>query len=133
MGRHTIDIGKVGYVQIDCGRIGGIGPAKQVAEYAKEKGVTYVNHTFASHLALCASIQPYAGLEAHRICEYPVQPQPMAWAMCKTYIAPDRNGEVRVPDRPGLGIELDHAAMERYPVEAEIKGGEYLYRTPALD
>lgn len=134
MAKHTIDFGKVGFIQIDCGRIGGIGPAKQVADYARARGITYVNHTFTSHLALCASIQPYAGLEEHRICEYPVKPQPMAWEMCKTHIAPDHNGEVRVPDRPGLGIELDRAAMKRYLVEAEIKvAGKHLYRTPALD
>ncbi|HEU4827075.1 MAG TPA: mandelate racemase/muconate lactonizing enzyme family protein [Dongiaceae bacterium] len=134
MAKHTIDIGKVGFIQIDCGRIGGIGPAKQVADYAAGKGVTYVNHTFTSHLALCASIQPFAGLADHRICEYPVKPQPMAWEMCRTHIAPDRNGEIRVPDAPGLGIEIDGAAMKKYLVDAEIKvAGKTLYRTPALD
>jgi len=134
MARHTIDIGKVGYIQIDCGRIGGIGPAKQVADYAVGKGVTYVNHTFTSHLALCASIQPFAGLPDHRICEYPVKPQPMAWEMCKTHIAPAANGEVRVPEEPGLGMEMDRAAMKKYLVDAEITvGGKVLYRTPSLD
>jgi L-alanine-DL-glutamate epimerase-like enolase superfamily enzyme len=134
MARHTIDIGKVGFIQIDCGRIGGIGPAKQVADYAAGKGVTYVNHTFTSHLALCASIQPFAGLADHRICEYPVKPQSVAWDMCRTHIAPDRNGEIRVPDAPGLGIEIDGAAMKKYLVDAEIKvAGKTLYRTPALD
>jgi L-alanine-DL-glutamate epimerase-like enolase superfamily enzyme len=134
MARHTIDIGKVGFIQIDCGRIGGIGPAKQVADYAAGKGVTYVNHTFTSHLALCASIQPFAGLAEHRICEYPVKPQSVAWDMCRTHVAPDRNGEIRVPDSPGLGIEMDRAAMKRYLVDAEIKvAGKLLYRTPALD
>ena len=133
MAKHTIDIGKVGFIQIDCGRIGGIGPAKQVADYAVGKGVTYVNHTFTSHLALCASIQPYAGLSEHRICEYPVKPQPMAWEMCKTHIAPDQNGEIRVPETPGLGIEPDLAGMRKYLVDAEIKvAGKILYRTPAL-
>ena len=29
MARHLIDYGGVGYIQIDCGRIGGIGPAKR--------------------------------------------------------------------------------------------------------
>jgi len=58
----------------------------------------------------------------------------MAWEMCKTHIAPDRNGEVRVPEEPGLGIELDLAGMKKYLVDAEIKvGGKVLYRTPALD
>lgn len=134
MAKHTIDIGKVGYIQIDCGRIGGIGPAKQVADYAVSKGVTYVNHTFTSHLALCASIQPYAGLAEHRICEYPVKPQPVAWEMCKTHIPPDANGEIRLPEGPGLGIELDPAGIRKYLVDAEIRvGGKCLYRTPALE
>jgi L-alanine-DL-glutamate epimerase-like enolase superfamily enzyme len=84
-------------------------------------------------LALCASIQPYAGLADHTICEYPVKPQPMAWEMCKTHIAPDRNGEIRVPDAPGLGMEMDLAAMKKYLIDAEIKvGGRVLYRTPDL-
>src|SRR5215510_6585044 len=94
MARHTIDYGGVGFIQIDCGRIGGIGPAKVVADYAVGKGVTYVNHTFTTHLALCASVQPFAGLKDHKICEYPVRPQPMAWEICKTHIAPNDNGEV---------------------------------------
>ena len=86
MARNLIDYGGIGFVQIDCGRIGGIGPAKQVADYAVAKGVTYVNHTFTSHLALSASIQPYAGLAEHRICEYPVSPKPVAWEMTRNHI-----------------------------------------------
>ena len=61
MARHMIDYGGVGFIQIDAGRIGGLAPAKRVADYARERGVTYVNHTFTSHLALSASLQPYAG------------------------------------------------------------------------
>jgi len=133
MARHTIDYGGVGFIQIDCGRIGGIGPAKQVADYAVGKGVTYVNHTFTTHLALCASIQPFAGLKDHKICEYPVRPQPMAWEMCKTHIAPNANGEIVLPEKPGLGIEIDMDAVKKYLIDAEIKvGGKVLYRTPSL-
>jgi L-alanine-DL-glutamate epimerase-like enolase superfamily enzyme len=133
MARHTIDYGGVGFIQIDCGRIGGIGPAKVIADYAVGKGVTYVNHTFTTHLALCASIQPFAGLQDHRICEYPVRPQPMAWEMCKTHIAPNAQGEIVLPEKPGLGIEIDMGAVKKYLVEAEIKvAGKVLYRTPSL-
>jgi L-alanine-DL-glutamate epimerase-like enolase superfamily enzyme len=54
--------------------------------------------------------------------------------MCKTHIAPDKNGEIRVPEKPGLGIEVDRAGMKKYLVDAEIKvGGKFLYRTPAVD
>jgi L-alanine-DL-glutamate epimerase-like enolase superfamily enzyme len=131
MARHTIDYGKVGYIQIDCGRIGGIGPAKLVAEHAVARGVTYVNHTFTSNLALSASLQPFAGLEEHRICEFPVATQDVAKAFCATRMLPDANGQVHVPDAPGLGVAIDPAGIRRYLLDVEIKvGGEVLYRTP---
>jgi L-alanine-DL-glutamate epimerase-like enolase superfamily enzyme len=75
MAQHLIDYGGVGFIQIDTGRIGGIGPARRVADYAVADGVTFVNHAFASHLALSASLQPFAGLADHRICEFPFQPK----------------------------------------------------------
>jgi L-alanine-DL-glutamate epimerase-like enolase superfamily enzyme len=133
MAHHLIDYGRVGFVQIDCGRIGGIGPAKRVADYAAGRGVTYVNHTFTSHLALSASLQPYAGLADHRVCEYPVTPQPLVWELCANHIAPDRNGQIVLPDRPGLGIDIDLAAIKKYLVDVEIKvKGQVLYRTPPV-
>jgi len=133
MARHTMDYGKVGYIQIDCGRIGGIGPAKRVAEHAVKSGVTYVNHTFTSHLALSASLQPFAGLKDHVICEYPIAPQALAWEMCANHILPDQNGEVHVPHSPGLGIEVDTARVREFLVDVEITvNGNTLYRTPAI-
>lgn len=133
MAQQLIDYGKVGFVQIDCGRIGGIGPAKRAADYAAARGVTYVNHTFTSHLALCASLQPYAGLEAHRICEYPFAPKSVAWDMSETHLTPDANGEVNVPAAPGLGITMSAEGMRKYLVDVEIStGGKTLYRSPKI-
>ena len=133
MARHLIDFGGVGFVQIDCGRIGGIGPAKAVADHAEARGVTYVNHTFTSHLALSASIQPYAGLATHTICEYPGTPKPLALAITGNHLEPDANGQVCAPDAPGLGMKVHVPALADYVVDAEIKvKGRVLYRTPTL-
>jgi L-alanine-DL-glutamate epimerase-like enolase superfamily enzyme len=133
MARHLIDIGKVGYVQIDCGRIGGIGPAKQVADLAAATGVTFVNHTFTSHLALSASLQPYAGLADHRIAEYPVKPKAVATAFAGTPLRPDSNGDIRAPDAPGLGVAVDAEAARPYLQDVDIRvAGRTLYRTPRL-
>ena len=52
-----------------AGRIGGLTTSKEVADYARERGVTYVNHTFTSPLALSASLQPWADHPAGAICE----------------------------------------------------------------
>ena len=134
MAKHLIDFGKVGYVQIDCGRIGGIGPAKLVADHAVAKGVTYVNHTFTSHLALSASLQPYAGLKAHEICEYPGQPKSLALDITKSHLALDQNGQIKAPEAPGLGMEINLEALNSYLVDVSIEvNGQNLYKTPQFE
>jgi len=133
MARNLIDYGGIGYVQIDCGRIGGIGPAKRVVDYAAARGGIYVNHTFTSHLALSASLQPYAGLAEHRICEYPAAPRALSVDMSVNHLKPDTNGEIVLPDAPGLGIEVNTGGLARYLIDVEIKvGGRTLYATPSL-
>ena len=131
MAEHLIDFGRVGYIQIDCGRIGGIGPAKTVADYASSRGVTYINHTFTSNLALSASLQPYAGLEEHRLCEFPTGLKSLAVDLTTSQIAPDPNGEIVLPDGPGLGMQVSTAALRKYIVDVEIRvGGKTIFSTP---
>jgi L-alanine-DL-glutamate epimerase-like enolase superfamily enzyme len=121
MAQHLIDYGKVGFIQIDTGRIGGIGPSKRVADYAASKGIAFLNHTFTSHLALSASLQPYAGLRDYQICEYPFTPKPLAIELTANHMHRDAEGYVSLPDAPGLGIEINPAAIHRYAVSVTIK------------
>ena len=121
MAQHVMDYGKVGFIQIDTGRIGGIGPAKQIADHAVRKGVTFVNHTFTSHLALSASLQPFAGLADHRICEYPAAPKPLARDITVNHLEPDDAGTVAAPDAPGLGITVNEDCFGRYLRQVEIR------------
>ncbi len=133
MAKHMIDLAGLKYVQIDAGRIGGITIAKEVAVYAAAKGVTYVNHTFTSNLALSASLQPYVGLESHIICEFPTELKSLASAMTKNHIIPDKNGMLHAPDAPGLGIEPDLQGIAPYLVDTEIRvRGKRIYSTPPL-
>ncbi|NEN04747.1 mandelate racemase/muconate lactonizing enzyme family protein [Diaminobutyricibacter tongyongensis] len=133
MARNLIDHGGVRFVQIDTGRIGGIGPAKAVADYAAARGVTFVNHTFTSHLALSASLQPFAGLAEHRICEYPAGPSELATRITANHLLPDRNGQIHIPDAPGLGmtVELDAVAPYLRAVDIEIDGVS-VYSSPEV-
>jgi len=133
MARHMIDYAGLGYVQIDAGRIGGLTVAKRVADYAHARGVTYVNHTFTTHLALSASLQPFAGLERDVICEYPVEPSALAYALTSDHLLPTAEGQIRAPDAPGLGLTPNVETMARYLVDVEIRAkGQMLYRTPPL-
>ena len=133
MAKHLVDHAGIGFLQIDAGRIGGVSVAYDAAQYARARGVTYVNHTFTSHLALAASIAPYAGFEAETICEYPVEPKPLALAITANHLLPDNGGLVRLPEAPGYGMRIDHEALRPYLVDAEIRvRGSVLYRTPEL-
>ena len=133
MAQHMIDYAGIGYIQVDAGRIGGITIAKDAADYAQAHGVTYVNHTFTSHLALSASIQPFAGIRADVISEYPVEPKQLALDITLDHIERDADGQIHAPERPGLGLTVNTAGLAKYLLDVEIKvSGQVLYRTPAL-
>ncbi len=121
------------FIQIDAGRIGGISVAKQVADLAQQSNITYVNHTFTSHLALSASLQPFAGIEKDNISEYPVELKLLAQEISQVKILPDENGYIHVPEQPGLGISVDTKTLKKYLVDVEIKiNGKQIYYTPDL-
>ena len=130
---HLVDHGGLGFVQIDTGRIGGIGPAVQVSEYARDRGVQFVNHTFTSHLALAASLQPFAGWPEAALCEYPVEASDLATALTDVHLIPDADGRISLPAGPGLGVTPRPDAVQRYLLDVEIRvGGRLLYETPDL-
>jgi L-alanine-DL-glutamate epimerase-like enolase superfamily enzyme len=131
--RNMIDYAGIGFVQIDAGRVGGLTTAKQVADYAQARGVQYVNHTFTSSLALSASLQPYAGLESHNLCEFPCAPSLLAQELTTTRLLPDKDGHIEIPERPGLGLEINPSALRKYHVPVEIRaGGKTLFTSTGV-
>jgi L-alanine-DL-glutamate epimerase-like enolase superfamily enzyme len=132
MATNLIDYGRIGFVQIDTGRIG-IGPARRIADHAVATGTEYVNHTFTSHLALSASLQPFAGLAEQRICEYPAQPKQLALDITAEHLLPDADGEISAPDAPGLGVTVDLDAVRPYLRDLRISvDGATVYASPDL-
>jgi L-alanine-DL-glutamate epimerase-like enolase superfamily enzyme len=130
---HLMNLGGVKFIQVDCGRIGGVAPAFEVAQQANSRGITFVNHTFTSHLALSTSLQPYAGLADHGLCEYPTSLQPLALAITDNHLLPDCNGEIHLPDTPGLGMKVALEKLREYLLNIEISvSGKILYTTPVL-
>jgi L-alanine-DL-glutamate epimerase-like enolase superfamily enzyme len=129
--QQMIDYAGIEYIQIDTGRIGGITASKRVADYAMKKGVHFVNHTFTSHLALSASLQAYVGLADQVLCEYPGQLKQLAYDLTAEHLEMDANGQIWLPEKPGLGISPDMEAIKKYLVDVTIEvKGQMLYRTP---
>jgi L-alanine-DL-glutamate epimerase-like enolase superfamily enzyme len=128
-----IEYAGLSFIQIDAGRIGGITAAKRVSDLAVSRNISYVNHTFTSHLALSASLQSYAGVEKDFISEYPVELKQLAKDICKNKIVPDANGYIHVPETPGLGMQVDTEALKKYLLDVEISiKGKKIYSTPSL-
>jgi L-alanine-DL-glutamate epimerase-like enolase superfamily enzyme len=134
LAHHLIDYAGIGYIQVDVGRIGGIAPAAEVAAYAGERGVQFVNHTFTTHLALAASLHSFAGVREAGLCEYPAEPSDLAYALTTEHLIPDASGELRLPGGPGLGVSPSPESVAPYLLDVEIKvGGKVLYQTPELE
>ena len=128
-----IENGGIGFIQIDTGYIGGIGPAYRVAKFAEARGVQYVNHTFTSQSALSASMQPFAGLKDSWIAEYPMEPKLLCQELNLNRISMDADGMISVPESPGLGIDFNLDTIRKYLVDVEIVvNKEVLYRTPTV-
>lgn len=131
--KNLIDHGGIRFIQIDTGRIGGLAPAKAIADYASSENVTYVNHTFTTHLALAASLSPYAGIEEAELCEYPVEPSELGRTLTSTSLK-IADGHVRLNEEPGLGIQVCEETLQKYLVPVEIRIGEkVIFRSPEKD
>lgn len=129
MYRQAEDIivnGGVQFAQIDVGRIGGITPAFRVRRLCEERGVQYVNHTFKSHLSVAASLHVFATNADFGLCEYPAAGSPLSEGLA-SHVARDRDGMVRAPESPGLGVTVSIDAVREFyaPVRIEV-GGEAL-------
>lgn len=134
LARQLIDFGGIKVVQIDTGRIGGITPAKSIADYARAKKVRYVNHTFTTHLALAASIAPYAGMSEFDLCEYPVEASELAVNLTTQRLSLNANGLVQLPETPGLGLTPDPAIVKKFLKTVEIRvDGKPIYSTPEIN
>ena len=132
-GKQLIDDGKVGFIQIDAGYVGGISNAYQIAQYASKKGVKYVNHTFTSQSALSSSLQSFAGLAESDISEYPMEPKLLCQELTTNRIELDKNGMISAPDKPGTGMDINLDAVKKYLVQTQIQvGGKTIYRTPSV-
>jgi L-alanine-DL-glutamate epimerase-like enolase superfamily enzyme len=114
----------VSFIQIDAGRIGGITPARQVCELARDRGLTYVNHTFKSRLSLAAAIHVFADVEQFRYLEYPAGGSPLAHSLAAAALDRGPDGLVRVSDEPGLGVKVNLDVVREYfvPVRIELLG-----------
>jgi L-alanine-DL-glutamate epimerase-like enolase superfamily enzyme len=122
----------VNFIQIDAGRIGGITPSRIICEQARKRGVTYVNHTFKSRLSLAAALHVFADVEQFKYLEYPAAGSRLAFDLVKG-LERDEKGMVSLPEKPGLGVEVNMDVVREFFVRVRIElSGQTIFQGERL-
>ena len=105
--------GAVDILQPDVARTGGITEVRQIASLAAAHGLPISLHTWGDAVALAASLHLSAAIENSIVMELDCTSNPLRTELL-TEPLEARNGRMVPPAGPGLGIELNPSALERY-------------------
>ena len=119
--RDVFTSGSMDIIQPDTCAAGGISECKKIADMAAAFGVRYVPHVWGTGVALAAALQLLAVLPHHPLRLTPREPilefdrseHPFRQAVLTMPIEHER-GVVQIPDGPGLGIEIERAALTKF-------------------
>ncbi len=106
--RHAVDV-----IQPDCTKCGGITEALRIAWMAYEHNILYVPHGWNTAIGLAADLHLTAAVPVARYVEF-LTPSPYIDEIIAQPFRPDAEGYLNVPDRPGLGIDLNREALRRF-------------------
>jgi len=111
-----MDRGGVQVVQPDVGRVGGLTEARRVCGLAAERGRIVVPHGWKTGITVAATAHLAAVIEHMPFFEF--VPQQVAESALRRELVTDElelvDGRLALPERPGLGIELNREALERF-------------------
>ena len=71
-------------------------------------------HAFAGAVLLAAALHFIASIPNGLVLEFDQNPNGLRDELLKEPFREERDGTIRLLERPGLGIELDPAAIDRY-------------------
>ena len=114
--RELISRGAVDIVQLDIAWSGGFSEGRRIAAYAQAHHRMVAPHAFAGAVLLVASLHFAAAIPNGLVLEWDQNPNAIRDELLKEPLRLEADGTVRLPERPGLGIELDRGAVERYRV-----------------
>ncbi len=111
--RQLIEQGGVDIVQPDVTRCGGLSEAKKIAQLAHAHHLTCVPHAWSSGIVIAASLHLITAIPNGSLLEYCVAETPIRQEMLQSDIVV-RDGYAQITDKPGLGIEINEEALEKY-------------------
>ena len=106
--RRAVDI-----IQPDVTKCGGLSEARRIAWMAADHHVQFVSHGWNTAVGLAADLQLAAAIPNAKYVEY-LTPAKYIEDIVVTPFLIDEQGFLEIPDKPGLGIELDRDALAEF-------------------
>ncbi|MBI1394849.1 MAG: mandelate racemase/muconate lactonizing enzyme family protein [Betaproteobacteria bacterium] len=121
--RDFLGAGAVDIAQPDLGSVGGFSACRHVIALAQAHGVQINPHVWGSAIAQAASLQLIAAVPvAHHnvfaeepIFEYDRSSHPFRQLLVREPVT-QQGGWIDIPQRPGLGVEVDRDVIEKYRI-----------------
>jgi len=106
-----IEARAVDVIQPDVTKVGGISEERRIAWTAEDHGIRFIPHGWNTAVGLAADLHLASAVRDTDLVEYrtgsPYIDDLVSWRL-------DPDGFLTIPDRPGMGIELDRDALARY-------------------
>jgi len=106
-------------VQPDVTKVGGISEERRIAWVAEENGVRFIPHGWNTALGLAADLHLASASRKTDMVEY-LMGSPFIDGLVTAPWKLDEEGLLTIPDRPGLGIDLNMDAVEKHTGERFI-------------
>ena len=113
---ELMDRGRIDIVQVDLTRCGGFTEAMKIASLAYDRGIPVVNHGFTTYINVAAALHFLNSIPNSFILEFVAEEETTLRDRLTKQRLVAKDGMLDIPDAPGLGIELDEAAIEKYAV-----------------
>ncbi len=110
--RQAVDI-----VQPDVIWSGGITESRKIAALAHAYGLPVIPHVFSSAVSSIANMHFIASIPNGSWLEFDQNPNALRSELFEEPLTLDREAKIRLPDRPGLGVTLNQATIDRYRIE----------------
>jgi len=114
--RTMMDVGGIDVAQVDVTRVGGLARSKRIGWDSAERHRLCVNHSYKTGINIAASLHFVAALPNTHYFEYCVEQGALRKHLTKQEF-PVIDGDISVPEEPGLGIELNDEIVAKYRVD----------------
>jgi D-galactarolactone cycloisomerase len=105
--------GALDIVQPDVTKVGGISEQRRIAWMAYDFGVKYIGHGWNTALGVAADLQLASAFPDTDLVEF-IGGSPYVDGILALPFVLDEDGYLPIPDRPGLGVEIDREKLARY-------------------